>query len=134
MHFANPWAFLALILVPLLVWRYLRRVRSGEGSLQFASTLALEGVRPPWTVKMRHLLFGFRMARPVKKMLFEATWLSFCDFATAETRGRAAAKVPLIASANVTLPERRTSFEVTRRYPCVSPEGAEPRKKSAPDA
>ncbi len=62
MHFANPWAFLALILVPLLVWHYLRRARSGEGSLQFASTLALEGVRPPWTVKMRHLLFGFKMA------------------------------------------------------------------------
>ena len=62
MHFANPWAFLTLILVPLLVWRYLRRARSGEGSLQFASTLALEGVRPPWTVKMRHLLFGLKMA------------------------------------------------------------------------
>jgi Ca-activated chloride channel family protein len=61
LHFANPWAFLLLILLPFLTWRYLRRTRSGEGSLHFASTLALEGVRPPWTVKARHVIFGFKM-------------------------------------------------------------------------
>ncbi len=61
LHFANPWAFAGLVLIPLLAWRYRRRVRSGEGSLQFASTLALEGVRPPWTVRVRHLLFGVKM-------------------------------------------------------------------------
>jgi len=60
-HFANPWALVALALVPLMTWRYLRRARAGEGSLLFASTLALEGVRPPWTVKVRHLLFGMKM-------------------------------------------------------------------------
>ena len=61
LHFDSPWAFLALAFVPLMIWRYVRRVRSGEGSLLFASTLALEGVRPPWTVRVRHLLFGAKM-------------------------------------------------------------------------
>jgi Ca-activated chloride channel family protein len=61
LHFANPWTFLLLILLPFLTWRYLRRTRSGEGSLHFASTLALEGVRPPWTVKARHVIFGFKI-------------------------------------------------------------------------
>jgi Ca-activated chloride channel family protein len=58
MHFANPWFLLLLLLIPLVVWRYLRGLRSGEGSLRFASTIALEGVRPPWTVRIRHFLFA----------------------------------------------------------------------------
>jgi Ca-activated chloride channel family protein len=62
LHFANRWAFLALAFIPLMIWRYVRRSRSGDGSLLFASTLALEGVRPPWTVHIRHLLFGAKMA------------------------------------------------------------------------
>ncbi len=60
-HFANPWFLLFLALIPLLVWRYLRRRRQGEGSLRFGSTLALEGVRPSWTVRMRHVLFTMKM-------------------------------------------------------------------------
>lgn len=57
MRFASPWALALLALVPWMVWRYLRRRREGEGSLRFASTLALEGVPQPWTVHMRHVLF-----------------------------------------------------------------------------
>ncbi len=60
-HFANPWFLLFLALIPLLVWRYMRRRRQGEGSLRFGSTLALEGVRPSWTVRMRHVLFTMKM-------------------------------------------------------------------------
>jgi Ca-activated chloride channel family protein len=62
--------------IPFLIWRYLRRLRQGQGSLQFASTIALEGVRPSWTVYVRHVLFGINilalalaiigMARPRK--------------------------------------------------------------------
>ncbi len=62
MHFANPWFFGLVALIPLLVWRYLARRRAGEGSLRFGSTLALEGVRPSWTVRMRHVLFAINMA------------------------------------------------------------------------
>jgi Ca-activated chloride channel family protein len=60
-HFASPWFLLLLAAIPLLVWRYLRKRRRGEGSLRFGSTLALEGVRPSWTVRMRHVLFGSKM-------------------------------------------------------------------------
>ncbi len=60
-HFANPWFLLLYALVPILVWRYYRRARKGEGSLSFASTVALEGVSPPWTVHFRHILFGTNM-------------------------------------------------------------------------
>jgi Ca-activated chloride channel family protein len=60
-HFADPWFLLLYVLVPILVWRYCRRARRGEGSLSFASTVALEGVSPPWTVHFRHILFGMNM-------------------------------------------------------------------------
>ncbi len=45
LHFANPRLLLLLLLIPLLIWRYIRNVRRGEGSLRFASTLALEGIQ-----------------------------------------------------------------------------------------
>jgi Ca-activated chloride channel homolog len=61
LHFANPWLLLWLACIPLAVWRYIRRARGGQGSLRFASTVALEGVRPPWTVRARHVLFGMNM-------------------------------------------------------------------------
>ena len=61
-YFAHPWFLVLLILVPLLARRYLRRQREGGGALRFASTIALEGVRPPWTVRMRHALFVTELA------------------------------------------------------------------------
>jgi Ca-activated chloride channel homolog len=60
-HFADPWFLALLFVIPVLVWRYLRRQRVGEGSLRFASTISLEGVHPPWTVWFRHVLFGINM-------------------------------------------------------------------------
>ena len=61
LDFADPRFLLLLLWIPLLVWRYLRRIRQGQGSLQFASTVSLEGVRPAWTVRVRHVLFGISM-------------------------------------------------------------------------
>jgi Ca-activated chloride channel homolog len=60
-HYGSPWAFALLLVLPLLVWSYVRRQRRGEGSLRFASTLALEGVRPPWTVRVRHFIFAAKL-------------------------------------------------------------------------
>jgi len=75
-HYANPKFLLLLLLIPLLVWRYVRHTRRGQGSLRFASTLALEGIRTSWTVYGTHALFAtgmialmlsiFAMARPQK--------------------------------------------------------------------
>lgn len=62
LRFANPWILLLLLIIPLIVWRYLRRMHKGEGSLRFASTLALEGFRTPWTVRARHFLFAAKLA------------------------------------------------------------------------
>ena len=60
-HLANPWYLLLLALIPLVIWRYVRRLRRGQGSLRFASTLVLEGIRPSWTVYARHVLFGISL-------------------------------------------------------------------------
>ena len=60
-HFASPWLLLLYALVPVLIWRYVGRARRGEGSLSFASTVSLEGVSTPWTVRFRHILFGMNM-------------------------------------------------------------------------
>jgi Ca-activated chloride channel family protein len=61
LQLANPWYLLLLGFLPLLIWRYMRRIRRGQGSLRFASTLVLEGIRPSWTVYARHVLFGISM-------------------------------------------------------------------------
>lgn len=60
-YFAHPWLLLLLAAIPLLIRHYLRRTREGSGSLRFASTIALEGVRLPWTVHARHVLFAMEM-------------------------------------------------------------------------
>jgi Ca-activated chloride channel family protein len=60
-HWANPKLLLLLLAIPALVWRYRQHLRHGEGNLQFASTLALEGVRPSWTVRARRFLFVLNM-------------------------------------------------------------------------
>jgi Ca-activated chloride channel family protein len=61
LHLANPRFLLLLAGIPFLIWRHVWRTRQGEGSLQFASTLVWEGVRPSWTIRFRHFLFGIRM-------------------------------------------------------------------------
>jgi Ca-activated chloride channel family protein len=57
-HLDDPRLLLLALLIPLLVWRHVARTRRGDGSLQFSSTIAMEGMSPPWTVRMRHVLFG----------------------------------------------------------------------------
>ncbi|HTY64705.1 MAG TPA: VWA domain-containing protein [Acidobacteriota bacterium] len=58
LHFANPRLLLLLLAIPLLVWRYLRRMRQGQGSLRFSSTMVLEGIRSSWTVRFGYALWG----------------------------------------------------------------------------
>jgi Ca-activated chloride channel homolog len=58
LHFANPRFLWLLLAIPPLIWRYVQSNRQGQGSLRFASTLALEGMRPAWTVRFRHVVFG----------------------------------------------------------------------------
>jgi Ca-activated chloride channel family protein len=60
LRFANPWLLLLLGLIPMLVWRYLRRLRGGTGSLQFPSAGPFEGMLSSWTVRFRHVLFALQ--------------------------------------------------------------------------
>ena len=60
-HFADSWFFLLLVLIPVLIRRHVLRVRRGEGSLRFASTVSLEGVPVPWTVRFHHALPGISL-------------------------------------------------------------------------
>jgi len=62
LHFAEPRLMLLLAVVPFLIWLYVRRLHRGEGSLRISSTISLEGVRPTWTVRARHALFGLELA------------------------------------------------------------------------
>jgi Ca-activated chloride channel homolog len=83
MHFANPNLFFLLLILPFLILLYQRRVRHGQGSLQFSSTTAFEGMRTSWTIYFRHFLFGISMlalilsiislARPQKGTALEET-------------------------------------------------------------
>ena len=61
MHFADPKLLLWLLVIPLLTVLHIRRTRRGQGSLQFASTFAMEGIRSSWTLRSRHILFGVSM-------------------------------------------------------------------------
>ena len=61
MHFANPKFLLLLLGIPLLIWRHMWLIRRGQGCLRFASTLALEGIRPSWTIYFRHSLFALSL-------------------------------------------------------------------------
>lgn len=58
MHFADPGFLFLLFVIPLLIWR---RMRRGQGSLRFGSTLALEGIRSSWTVRFDYILLGISM-------------------------------------------------------------------------
>jgi len=60
-HFANPSFLLLLALLPLLVWRYFRGLRKGEGSLRFSLAPAFKGMTSPWTVRMRHVIFAAKV-------------------------------------------------------------------------
>ncbi len=62
LHLANPWFLLLAALIPILLWRYISLRKRGRGSLRFSSTIAMEGTRSPWTVRMRHVLFGTKLA------------------------------------------------------------------------
>ncbi len=58
MHFVDPGFLFLLFVIPLLIWR---RMRRGQGSLRFGSTLALEGIRSSWTVRFDYILLGISM-------------------------------------------------------------------------
>lgn len=73
LSFKDPWFFLLLILIPVLVYRYLRR---RHGTVRFSSVDSLKRIRPSWAIWARHgllalkcltvLLLVIALARPQK--------------------------------------------------------------------
>jgi Ca-activated chloride channel family protein len=55
--FRDPWFFLLLILIPLLIYRHFRRQ---HGKVRFSSTGDLERIRPSWALWARHGLLALR--------------------------------------------------------------------------
>lgn len=60
-EFAYPWVFLALLIVPLLVVRYIFQVRRNHSSLLFGSTSGLENLASNQKLYLKHFFFALRM-------------------------------------------------------------------------
>jgi len=55
--FKEPWFFLLLVLIPLLIYRHFR---SQHGKVRFSSTNELERISPSWAIWARHALLLLR--------------------------------------------------------------------------
>ncbi len=53
MQFHNPWAFLLLLIIPVVIFRYFKKGRTG--SLRFPSLESVKRVSPPLIFRFRHL-------------------------------------------------------------------------------
>ena len=60
-HFEDKIWFLALSLLPLLIYRYIRYEQGARGSIRFSDLSSFENVRSFWT-KVRHGIFVMRLA------------------------------------------------------------------------
>ena len=61
-RFEDPEALLLLGLIPVVIYRYLRRERQKRGSIRFSDTTLFEGIRSSLLLKLRHSLILFRCA------------------------------------------------------------------------
>lgn len=60
-EFAYPWVFLALLIVPLLIVRYIFQIRKNHSSLLFGSTSGLENLASNRKLYLKHFFFALRM-------------------------------------------------------------------------
>jgi Ca-activated chloride channel family protein len=59
--FANPEFLWGLLLIPALVYWYIRRHRRLASDLRYSTIAAFEGVRPTWRERLRHVPMVLRM-------------------------------------------------------------------------
>ncbi len=60
-RFANPEFLLLLLIIPVLVYWYLRRRVRSEGSLRYSSLSIIKGIKKPRSQVLRHSLFVLRL-------------------------------------------------------------------------
>lgn len=59
--FANPEFFWGLLLIPLLVYWYIRRHRMHTSEIRYSTLLPFADVKPTWRERLRHLPFVLRL-------------------------------------------------------------------------
>ena len=60
-HFADPWYLLALLVVPVMVFRYLKDSGVGSGKLKYSDIRLLRNLGQTVKQRLRHLLFLLRL-------------------------------------------------------------------------
>jgi Ca-activated chloride channel homolog len=61
-EFANPWLLLCLVMLPLLVWLYVRWLQGARRALRYSDLSMLAGVNSRWAKFKQHLPFALRIA------------------------------------------------------------------------
>ncbi|HDQ00231.1 MAG TPA: VWA domain-containing protein [bacterium] len=61
-RFVNPEFFALLLVIPVLIWWYFRRLNKATGSVRFSNLGNLKDIRATTSKKFRHLVFVLRMA------------------------------------------------------------------------
>jgi Ca-activated chloride channel family protein len=61
LSFAHPWAFLILLLLPLIIWWQVRNRNSAHPSLRMSTTSGLVHIRPGLRIRLRPLLNVLRI-------------------------------------------------------------------------
>ncbi|KPK89382.1 aerotolerance regulator BatA [bacterium SM23_31] len=61
MFFADPYFLIALVTVPIMIYRYIRKQSHREGSVRFSNLVILNRLSPSPKQRMRHVLFVLRM-------------------------------------------------------------------------
>lgn len=59
--FAYPWCFWLLLLIPLMIYWYIKQQRKQQGALQISSLEGLKGLPVSWKARLRPLLLVLRL-------------------------------------------------------------------------
>lgn len=59
--FAHPWCFWLLLLIPLMIYWYVKQGRRQQGALQVSSIQGLKGLPVSWKARLRPILLALRI-------------------------------------------------------------------------
>lgn len=60
-EFANPWFFWLLLILPFMIWWYIRKRNQREAAFQVSSLEGLKKIPVSWKVRLRPILFVLRL-------------------------------------------------------------------------
>ena len=60
-RFADPYYLLALLLIPVLIYWYLRGAKRQSGKIKYSDIGLLKQIKPSFKQRMRHGLFALRV-------------------------------------------------------------------------